>query len=77
MSANCCVAPTDIEAEVGVTLTPVTYIIDGLTIMLHAAVLFPSCVLTVIVAEPSETAVTSPLVLTVAIEVFEELQLTV
>ncbi len=41
------------------------------------AVLLPSCVVTVIVAVPTATPVTRPELLTVAKEVFDELQVTV
>jgi hypothetical protein len=46
------------------------------TVMIEVAVLEPSAVVTVIVAVPTETPVTSPLALTVATAVFELLQVT-
>jgi hypothetical protein len=52
-----------------VEMTPVT-------VMAQVAVLLPSCVVTVTVALPGDTAVTSPLVLTVATEVLSELHKT-
>ena len=71
---NCCVPPINIEAVVGLTVTPVTSI--GLTVITEVAVLEPSCVVTVIVAVPTLTPVTSPVALTVATAVFELLQVT-
>ncbi len=74
VAANCCVPPIRIEAVVGDTLTPVTRI--GLTVMTEVAVKLPSAVVTVMVAVPTETPVTSPVALTVATAVFELLQVT-
>ena len=71
---NCCVPPIRIDAVVGLTVTPVTSI--GLTVMTEVAVLEPSAVVTVMVAVPTDTPVTSPLALTVATAVFELLQVT-
>ena len=59
---------------VGDTLTPVTSI--GFTEITLVAVLEPSAVVTVIVAVPTETPVTSPLALTVATAVLLLLQVT-
>ena len=66
--------PIRIEAVVGDTVTPVTRI--GLTVMVDVAVLEPSCVVTVIVAVPTDTPVTSPVALTVATAVLLLLQVT-
>ena len=66
--------PINIEAVVGLTVTPVTKI--GLTVITDVAVLEPSAVVTVMVAVPTETPVTIPVALTVATAVFELLQLT-
>ena len=74
VEVNCCVPPIRIEAVVGDTLTPVTRI--GLTVMTEVAVLEPSCVVTVMVAVPTETPVTSPVALTVATAVLLLLQVT-
>ena len=74
VAANCCVPPIRIEAVVGDTLTPVTSI--GLTVITLVAVLEPSCVVTVMVAVPTDTPVTRPAALTVATAVFELLQVT-
>ena len=74
VAANCCVPPIKIEAVVGLTVTPVTRI--GLTVITLVAVLAPSAVVTVIVAVPTETPVTSPVALTVATAVLLLLQVT-
>ena len=63
-----------IEAVVGETVTPVTSI--GLTVITLVAVLEPSAVVTVMVAVPTDTPVTSPVAFTVATAVFELLQVT-
>jgi hypothetical protein len=46
---------------------------DPVTVIVEVAVLFPSVVVAVIIAEPTETAVTNPVVLTVATPVLFEL----
>jgi hypothetical protein len=74
VAANCCVPPINMEAVVGLTVTPVTRI--GLTVMTEVAVKLPSAVVTVIVAVPTDTPVTRPVELTVATAVFELLQVT-
>ena len=74
VALSCCVPPINIEAVVGLTVTPVTSI--GLTVMVDVAVLAPSAVVTVIVAVPTLTPVTSPLALTVATAVLLLLQVT-
>ncbi len=66
VAVNCCVEPIFTVAVVGLTVTPVTT--TGVTVMALVAVLLPSCVVTVIVAVPTATAVTKPAVLTVATE---------
>ena len=66
--------PINIEAVVGLTVTPVTSI--GFTVITLVAVLEPSCVVTVMVAVPTDTPVTSPLALTVATAVLLLLQVT-
>ena len=60
----------------GLTTTPVTGILPVLMVTPHVAVLFPSAVVTVIVADPKATPVTRPVELTVATAVLPELQLT-
>jgi hypothetical protein len=74
VAVNCCVPPIKIEAVVGDTLTPVTSI--GLTVITLVAVLAPSAEVTVMVAVPTDTPVTSPVALTVATAVLELLQVT-
>ena len=71
---SCCVPPINIEAVVGLTITPVTCI--GLTVITLVAVLAPSAVVTVMVAVPTDTPVTSPVALTVATAVLLLLQVT-
>ena len=71
---SCCVPPIKIEAVVGDTLTPVTNI--GFTVITLVAVLEPSAVVTVIVAVPTDTPVTSPVALTVATAVLLLLHVT-
>ena len=66
--------PINILAVVGDTVTPVTRI--GLTVITDEAVLEPSCVVTVMVAVPTDIPVTSPVALTVATAVLELLQVT-
>ena len=66
--------PINMDAVVGLTVTPVTKI--GFTVMTEVAVLEPSCVVTVIVAVPTLTPVTSPVALTVATAVLLLLQVT-
>ncbi len=74
VALNCCVPPIRIDAVVGLTVTPVTNI--GFTVITLVAVLEPSCVVTVIVAVPTLTPVTSPVALTVATAVLLLLQVT-
>jgi hypothetical protein len=74
VALNCCVPPINIDTVVGDTLTPVTNI--GLTVITLVAVLEPSAVVTVIVAVPTDTPVTSPVALTVATAVLLLLQVT-
>jgi hypothetical protein len=77
VAVNCCVVPTALEAEVGDTVTPVTRTFPVVTVIADVAVLFPSWVVTVIVALPVATPVTTPLEFTVATAVLFELQVTV
>ena len=56
--------PINMDAVVGLTVTPVTNI--GLTVITLVAVLEPSAVVTVMVAVPMLTPATSPVALTVA-----------
>ena len=64
VALSCCAPPIRIDAVVGDTVTPVTRI--GLTVITLVAVLAPSAVVTVMVAVPTLTPVTSPVALTVA-----------
>ena len=57
-------------------VTSVTLTVLEVTVTEHVAVFDPSAVVTVIVAEPALTAVTFPLLSTVAVPELEELQLT-
>ena len=75
VALNCCVPPINMDAVVGLTVTPVTSI--GLTVITEVAVRAPSAVVTVIVAVPTLTPVTSPVALTVATAVLLLLQVTV
>ena len=75
VAVSCCVAPTDNDVLVGLMVTPVTATV--VTVMAQVAVLLPSWVVTVMVAVPAATAVTRPLVFTVAIAVLLDDQLTV
>ena len=70
------VPPTAIDAVVGLTDTPVTATILLVTVIALVAVFDPSAVVTVIVEVPANTPDTTPLVLTVAIAVFDELHIT-
>jgi hypothetical protein len=62
------VPPADRFKLIGLRLTPVTAM-GALTVTAHVAVLPPSAVVTVIVAKPTATGVTTPLAETVAIVV--------
>jgi hypothetical protein len=68
VAVNCLVPLGVREALVGSTLTPVTAFGVATTVIAAVAVLPPSTVVTVIVAEPTATAVTKPDPVTVAIE---------
>jgi hypothetical protein len=57
-------------------LTPVTAIVAGFTVTEQAAVFPPSTVVTVIVQEPTPNGDTTPLLLTFATKLFDELQIT-
>ena len=62
---------------VELTDTPVTRTVaEAVTVTAQTAVLAPSTVVTVILAEPAATAVTKPLALTVATAVLLELHVT-
>ena len=74
VAESCSVPPINIDAVVGDTLTPVTRI--GFTVITEVAVRAPSAVVTVIVAVPTLTPVTSPVALTVATAVLLLLQVT-
>ena len=76
VAVNCCVPFTVIDAEVGLTVTPVTFTVAAVTVIAEVAVFAPSCVVTVIVAVPAATPVTNPAALTVATLVLLLLQLT-
>ena len=76
VAINCCAAFIERLAESGFTVTLVT-IVAALTVMMLVAVLLPSCVVTVMLALPPDTAVTSPVPFTVATELLSELQVTV
>jgi hypothetical protein len=76
VAVNCVVAPTFTLALVGDTVTPVTGTVVLLTVMALVAVLFPSCVVTVMVAVPCATPVTKPDEFTVATAVLLDDQLT-
>jgi hypothetical protein len=75
VSVSCCVPPTLIEADVGLTLTDAAG--TGATVIKLVAVKPPSCVVAVIDADPMETPVTNPSVFTVTIPLSDELQVTV
>ena len=70
-----CVPPTLSEIDAG-RVTPLTAIELALTVTVQAAVLLPSSVLTVIIADPGAQAVTTPAAVTDAIAVLLLLQLT-
>ena len=74
VALSCCVPLINIDAVVGLTLTPVTSI--GFTVMTEVAVLEPSAVVTVMLALPTDTPVTNPVALTVATAVLLLLQVT-
>ena len=73
VAVNVCVDPFVKDMLVMFRLTPVT---GTVTVTAQVAVLLPSAVLTVMVAEPPATAVTLPLASTVATEVLELVQVT-
>jgi hypothetical protein len=68
VAVNCCVAPIEIEADVGDTDTLSTGTLHELTVTCAVAVKPPSCVVTVMLAVPAATPVTTPEALTVATE---------
>ena len=69
-------SPTVIESDVLFKLTPVTETFCALTVMEHIAFFPPSLVVTVIVTEPADLAVTTPEEDTVATDVLLEDQVT-
>ena len=69
-------SPTVRVAEVLFSVTPVTATVAALTVTVQVAFLFPSAVVTVMVAVPAATAVTLPFESTFATLVLLELQLT-
>ena len=69
-------SPTARESVLGDTVTPVTATVAALTVTAHVAVKLPSTVVTVIVALPAPTAVTSPVADTVATVSSDEDQVT-
>ena len=74
VAVSCCVAFMKRLTDVGFTVTPVTA--TGIEVMIQVAVLFPSCVVTVMVAVPAVNAVTIPVALTVATAVLLLVQVT-
>jgi hypothetical protein len=76
VAVNCKVAFTKMVGGVGLILTLVT-LIGALTVITLMAVLLPSCDVTVMLALPAATAVTSPVLFTVATDVLSELQETI
>jgi len=77
VAVSYCVPFTKMFAEVWFTPTLVTSIVELLTVIELVAVLLPSCVVTVIIALPVATPVTSPRLFTVAIDILLDLQFTV
>jgi hypothetical protein len=75
VAVNVSVPPTSIEAVALFKATLSTATVGLVTVTVHVAVLLPSAVVTVIVAVPAATAVTTPFA-TVATSVFDEAQLT-
>src|SRR5699024_6364070 len=74
---NLVVAPTSILAVLGAIVTPVTAIGLAVTVNAHLAVLLPSLVVTVMSAAPGLTAVTLPVLSTVAIAASDDANVTV
>jgi CxxC motif-containing protein len=69
VAVSCCVPPTSMVLDVGDTLTPVTGTrAPEYTVTAQVAVKDPSVVVTTIFTVPGPTAVTSPPVLTLAME---------
>ncbi len=64
VATSCEVYPNEMVDELELRLTPVTATVCA--VIAHVAVLFPSAVVTVIVAVPAATPVTNPALLTVA-----------
>lgn len=70
------VSPAVNDNDVGDMATPVTETVEDFTVTVQVAVLLPSEVLTVTTVEPTFLAVTTPLELTVAMDVFADDQVT-
>jgi hypothetical protein len=68
--------PTSMFKVVGLRLTPITGMLVVPIVTAHVAVLAPSTVVTVTIEVPGDTGVTTPMPLTVAIEVLVLVQLT-
>jgi hypothetical protein len=80
VAVNCPVTPAASERVSGFRDTPETGTctgVVGVTVTLQVAVLFPSAVMTVIVAIPADIAVTKPVAETIATPALLLLQLTV
>src|SRR5699024_4217177 len=77
VAVNCCVPSISSVAVLGSTVTPVTAIVLAVTVNAHLAVLLPSLVVTVMSALPALTAVTLPLLSTVAIAASDDANVTV
>ena len=74
VAVSCSVEFSEMLAELGLMLIPVTGI---MTVISLVVVLAPSSVVALMVASPGATPVTSPVLFTVATEVLLELQITV
>ena len=70
------VSPTVRESDVLFKLTPVTGTVAAFTVTVHVAVLAPSVVVTVIVADPAAFAVMTPVEDTVATELLLDVHVT-
>ena len=76
VSVSSYVSPAVNDNDVGDMATPVTETAEDFTVTVQVAVLPPSDVLTVTTVEPTFLAVTTPLELTVAMDVFSDDQVT-
>ena len=77
VAVNAWVSPTVIVSDVLFKLIPVTGTVAAFTVTAHVAVLAPSTVVTVIVADPTPFAVTTPAEDTVATELLLDVHVTV